>query len=141
SGVTIGGTASVVVDNLMTGYDLHINNSIVGASKKMVLALGTNAVFNGVTNSRTEITTQVTSATNVTVNGGELVLARSGGSTFPSTTNFTVSSGTLHISTNQTINNLDLAAGAGLSVDNGITLTVNGTVTDRGATVTASGTG
>lgn len=141
SGVTIGGVSNVVVDNLMPTYDFNIKNSIVGASRIMKLALGTNAVFNGATNSRTAITVQVSSATNVTVNGGELQLIRSGGSTFPTTTNFTVSSGTLHISSSQTLNNLDLASGTTLSVDDGVTLTVNGTFTDQGATVSASGTG
>lgn len=141
SGVTINSTTNVVVDNLMEGYDLHFNNSIVGANRVMKLALGTNAVFNGATNSVTEIAIQVSSATNVTVNGGELQLRRSGGSTFPSATNFTVSSGTLHISSSQMLNNLDLASGTTLSVDDGVTLTINGTFTDRGATVSTSGTG
>lgn len=141
SGVTVGSVSNVVVDNLMAGYDFNIKNSIVGASRTMKLALGTNAVFSGATNSRTAIVVQVSSATNVTVNGGELQLNRSGGTTFPATTNFTVSSGTLHISSDQTLNNLSLAAGTTLSVDNGVTLTVTGTFTDGGATVSASGTG
>ena len=62
-----------------------------------------------------------------TVNGGTLRLNRTGGTTIPATNNITVTSGTLRVSSNQTLNNLTVASGATLTVDGGVTLTINGT--------------
>jgi hypothetical protein len=140
-GLTINGLANVVVDNLMSAANLNFNNSIVGNNRIMRLAFGANAIFLGASNSITQITTQVVSATNVTVNGGQLQLNRSGGTTFPVGTNLTVSSGSLRISTNQTINNLELAAGTALYIDANTTLTITGSFVHKGASIIRAGSG
>ena len=73
--------------------------------------------------------------------GGTLQLNRAGGNTIPITNNAEVSGGTLQISTDQTLNNLSLVNG-NLTVDNGVTLTINGTLEYfQPASITLTGTG
>lgn len=74
-----------------------------------------------------------------TVTEGTLQLNRTGGTTVPTTNNFTVDGGTLRISSNQTLNNLTLSSG-NLTIDVGVTLTINGTFTFTGGTITNNGT-
>lgn len=63
-----------------------------------------------------------------TVNAGTLQLNRTGGGTLPSTSDVTMTGGTLRISSNQTLNNVTIGSGGSLVVDAGVTLTVNGTL-------------
>ncbi len=75
-----------------------------------------------------------------TVSAGILKLNHTGGTTIPATNNVTVSGGTLQISSNQTINNLDLSGGGSLTIDSGTTLTVTGTYTGGTGTISNQGT-
>jgi len=69
-----------------------------------------------------------------TVSAGTLRLNKSGGTTIPNTNNVTVNGGTLQVSTNQTLNNLIISSG-GITIDDGVTLTINGTITYSGGTM------
>jgi autotransporter-associated beta strand protein len=75
-----------------------------------------------------------------TVTGGTLKLNHTGGTTIPVTNNVTVSGGTLQISSNQTLANLDLSGGGNLIVDADITLTITGTYTGGSGTINNQGT-
>lgn len=76
-----------------------------------------------------------------TVGDGTLRLNRSGGTTIPTTDSCTVTSGSLQISSNQTLRGLTLASGTTLTVDAGVTLTITGTLTvNTGATINGGGT-
>ncbi|MFY7884600.1 MAG: hypothetical protein ACOVOV_07135, partial [Dolichospermum sp.] len=86
------------------------------------------------------MTAQNTYTGTTTVSAGTLRLNRTGGNTIPVTNNVVVSGGTLQISTNQTINNLDLTGTGSLTIDAGVTLTVNGTYTPGSGTITNNGT-
>ncbi|MBB1284650.1 T9SS type A sorting domain-containing protein [Flavisolibacter sp. BT320] len=141
NGLTINNIPGVVVDNQMPLNALNLKEGIVGNNRLLNIALGQEAVFLGVPGSTTEISAKVSVAGNVTVNGGTLKLARTSGFTFPETTNFKVASGTLRISTNQVINDLDLAPGSILQIDDNATLTVTGNFYQRGATILKTGTG
>lgn len=77
-----------------------------------------------------------------TVEAGTLRLNRTGGGTLPNTANVTVNGGTLRISTNQTLNNLTIASGAQVEVDEGAVLEVTGTLSNSGTiTLKASSSG
>jgi autotransporter-associated beta strand protein len=72
---------------------------------------------------------------------GTLQLFRVAGNTIPATNNIVANSGTLQISSNQTINDITLAGG-NLTVDDGVTLTINGTLDYfKPASITLAGTG
>jgi autotransporter-associated beta strand protein len=74
-----------------------------------------------------------------TVSLGTLQLNKSGGTTIPITNNVNVTGGTLQISSNQTLNNLTVNGGD-VTVDDGVTLTINGTLTLTSGKITL-GTG
>jgi len=74
-----------------------------------------------------------------TVEGASLRLNHTGGNTLPVTNNISLSNGSLKISTNQSLNNLNIIGGT-LLVDAGVTLTINGTLTLSGGTITNNGT-
>ncbi len=76
-----------------------------------------------------------------TINAGTLQLSRAGGA-LVNTQNVNVNStGTLRITNNQTLANINLASGATLTVDPGVTLNITGTLTvNTGATISATGT-
>jgi hypothetical protein len=141
NGLTINNIPGVVVDNQMPLNALNLKEGIVGNNRLLNIALGQEAVFLGVPGSTTEISARVSGAGKVTVNGGTLKLARANGATFPETSNFKVSAGTLRISANQVINDLDLAPGTILQIDDNVTLTVTGNFYQRGATILKTGTG
>ena len=72
---------------------------------------------------------------------GTLQFNKAGGNTIPVTNNVVINGGTLRISSNQTLNDISLIAG-NLTVDNGLTLTINGTLDYfQPASVTLTGTG
>ena len=82
-----------------------------------------------------------TGTTTIAASGGTLQLNRAGGTTIPVTNNIKVNSGTLQISTDQTINDLSLING-NLTIDNGVTLIINGTLDYFApATITLLGSG
>lgn len=72
------------------------------------------------------------------INAGTLRLNRTGGTTIPVTNNVIINGGTLQLSTDQTLNNLDLTSG-NLTIDNGVTLTVNGTFTVTAGSISGTG--
>lgn len=75
------------------------------------------------------------------LSGGTLQLFRVAGNTIPAANNIVANSGTLQISSNQTINDITLAGG-NLTVDDGVTLTINGTLNYfKPASITLTGTG
>ena len=74
-----------------------------------------------------------------TVSGGTLRLNKSGGTTIPITNNVTVDGGTLQVSTNQTLNNLNLTSGT-VIIDAGVTLTINGTITRTSGVIQGTAT-
>jgi autotransporter-associated beta strand protein len=74
-----------------------------------------------------------------TISGGTIQLNRTGGTTIPVNNDLTVNnSGTLRISTNQSLKNLTVASGGTVTVDPDVVLTVTGDFTNNG---TISGTG
>lgn len=141
NGITINGIPNVVIDNQMPHNALNLKEGIVGNNRLLNLSFKQEAVILGVAGSTTEISASVSTAGTVTIRGGTLKLAHAKGNTFPESTNFKVASGTLRISANQVINDLDLAAGTTLQIDDNATLTVNGNFYQRGATILKSGTG
>jgi len=118
--ITIGGTGIYTLGGVISGSSsgLTINNTAAG----IILLTGANT-YSGTT----------------TVSGGTFQLNRTGGTTIPITNDVIVNGGTLRISSNQTINNLTLSSGT-LTVDAGVTLTINGTFNYSGGTITNSGT-
>lgn len=111
---------------------ITISSVISGTSKKLTKdGVGTGALVLSGANTYTGLTT---------VNSGLLQFNRTGGGTLPSTNNVFINGGTLQISTNQTINILTLSAGGTLTVDPGVTLTINGAFAHNGGIITSSGT-
>jgi len=80
------------------------------------------------------LTAQNTYTGLTTVAAGTLKLYRIEGNTLPVTNNVTLNGGTLQISSDQTLNNLTISSG-GLTIDDGVTLTINGTLTYSGGTM------
>jgi autotransporter-associated beta strand protein len=73
--------------------------------------------------------------------GGTLQLDKIGGNTIPATNNVVINGGVLQISSNQTLNNISLVNG-NITVDNGVTLTINGTMDYfPAASITLTGSG
>jgi len=75
-----------------------------------------------------------------TISAGTLKLNKTGGTTIPVTNNVTVNSGTLQISSNQTIANLDLSGTGNLTIDAGVIFTITGTYTSGSGTINNLGT-
>jgi autotransporter-associated beta strand protein len=75
-----------------------------------------------------------------TVSGGTLKLNKTGGTTILATNSVSVTGGTLQVSTNQTLNNL-IVNGGTVTVDDGVTLTINGTLTLTTGNITLGATG
>ncbi|MCK9210554.1 MAG: T9SS type A sorting domain-containing protein [Ignavibacteriaceae bacterium] len=138
-----------------TGNDVYGANVSLGAATRIITnSASGNRQFSGIIsgNSGIGLTINGVGAGSIilsgantytgltTVSGSILQLNRTGGTTLPVTNNATISGGTLQISSNQTLNNLDLASGATLIVDAGVTLTINGTFTNRGGTISGTGT-
>ncbi|MDN3655891.1 autotransporter-associated beta strand repeat-containing protein [Ferruginibacter paludis] len=82
-----------------------------------------------------------TGTTMLPARGGTLQLNKIGGNTIPATNDVVVNGGVLQISRNQTLNNMSLVAG-NITVDNGVTLTINGTLDYfPAASITLTGSG
>lgn len=116
--VSLGSTTRTITNSTSSGSrnfsGIISGNSAVGLT---VDGSGSGTVILSGANTYTGLTT---------VSSGTLQLNRTAGTTIPITNNVTVNGGTLRISSNQSLNNLTVASGAVLTVDAGVTLTVNG---------------
>lgn len=164
NGATVNGIANVIVRNNSTGA-LTIDNTQALGNQTMQVALG-NATDNRIYIDNTggvTINTVVSGAARAlslygagsgivelnaantytgltTVAASILRLNNTGGGTLPAANNVIIlSGGTLRISTNQTLNNVVLSTGAVLTIDAGVTLTVNGTFSHNGGTISGTG--
>ncbi len=108
--------------------DVNILSSISGVGKKLTLGgIGAGILSLSAANSYTGLTT---------VSSNTLQLNGPAGGTLPAGNDILINGiGTLKISSNQTLNNLTLATGGTLTVDNGVTLTINGTFNQNGGTI------
>ncbi len=71
-----------------------------------------------------------------TINGGTIILNRTGGGTLPAANDITINNGgTLQVSTNQTLDILTVNAGSTLQVDANTTLTITGAFTGGGTII------
>ncbi len=162
NGVVVNGVSNVILRN-NSAYDLTLQNAVSSGNKTMGVVLGNSAnnlVFiDGVGNinissvisgtnknltilgtgsGKVILTGTNTYSGNTTISAATLRLNKTGGSTLLATNNVIVNGGILQVSTNQTLNNLDLTGGT-LTIDAGATLTINGTFTYTSGTITGSG--
>jgi autotransporter-associated beta strand protein len=121
---TVSGSGNLIVDAAGLTESLYGNNSCTGnlTVNAGTVALGGSNQF-GL----------------VTVGGGTLNLQRSGGTTLLATADAVLSSGSLNISQNQTLDDVTISGGT-LTIDAGVTLTINGILTVGGGTITNNGT-
>lgn len=163
NGVVVNSIPYVVIRNNSV-ESLTLQNTQSMGSQSMVVLLNNinnnniildnigNVVFNSaITNAAGPITIsgtgsgsvvfleQNTYSTTTIVSGSTLVLNRAGGTTIPITNNVTVDGGTLKVSTNQTLNNLNLTSGT-IIIDAGVTLTINGTFTRTSGVIKGTNT-
>jgi autotransporter-associated beta strand protein len=117
--LTFTGSYNQMVSGVISGTGGNLTKSGSGT-----LTLNATNIYTGLT----------------TVSAGILQLNSTSGTTIPATNNVTVSGGTLQISSNQTINNLDLSGGGSLTIDPSITLTITGTYAGGTGTINNQGT-
>lgn len=150
---TIGATTGLASATATLTFDAPIALG-AGTTRKITLGNTGNHVFNGViSGAGSNLTIDATAVGKLTlgaintydglttISAGTLQINRTGGGTLPNTNNVLINgTGTLQISSNQTLNNLTLAAGATLTIDPGVTLTINGTFFHNGGTISPTGT-
>lgn len=129
-GTTIPNTNNVTVNGgtLRVSTNQELNDLTVGASGALTIDASTTLTIND---------DLVLSGT--LNNSGTLRLNKAAGNTVPNNTNFNITSGTLRISSNQTLNDLTVASGATLTIDAGVVLTINGNLS-LGGTLDNAGT-
>lgn len=118
--VLIDGAGGITISSVINGSNKNL--TLAGSGSGVLTLEGANT-YTGTT----------------TVSSSTLRLNRTGGTTLPVTNNVVVNGGTLQVSTNQTLNNLDLTSG-NLTIDASATLTINGTFTYTSGTISGSGT-
>ncbi len=150
--VTIGslstngtGTANTVDNESNTPATLTLNGPagsyIFAGSIKDATTTGTGALsITKIGTSTLQLTGVSTYTGTTTVTAGTLQLNNTAGTTLLSTNNVVVNGGILKVSKNQTLNDITLTSGT-LTVDAGVTLTVNGTLTYAAPTGSITGTG
>lgn len=132
-------TMGLVLGNATTNV-IHINSSGGITISSVISGSGKNLTKSGSGTGMLQLRGLNTYTGTTTVLAGTLQLNRTGGGTLPSTNNVVISGGTLKISSDQTLNNLELASAGTLTLDAGVTLTINGTFTHKGGTITGAGT-
>ncbi|MFY7886238.1 MAG: beta strand repeat-containing protein, partial [Dolichospermum sp.] len=146
--ITLGSNASIqsasgsltITGGISGAFDLTLGGSQALTVSTNPISQVTGLIKDGA--GTLTLTAQNTYTGLTTVSAGTLKLNRTGGSTIPSTNNITVGSGaTLQISSNQTINNLDLSAGGNLIVDAGVVLTIAGNYIPGSGTINCNLTG
>lgn len=122
-GATLPSTNNVSVTGgtLRVSTNQELNDLTVGASGTFTIDASTTLT----------ISNDLSLSGNLN-NSGTLRLNKAAGNTVPTNTNFNISSGTLRISSNQTLNDLTVASGAAVTIDAGVTLTVNGSLSLSG---------
>ncbi len=134
------GNPTYLANVSLGGFTRTITNSATGVTRTFsgIISGGSSGVGLTVAGTGTTILSGANTYTGLTtVSGGTLQLNRTGGATIPVTNNVTVNGGTLRVSSNLTINDLVVSSGT-LTVDPGVTLTINGTFTG-GGTITNNG--
>ena len=128
----IGSSGNAAGNLILGGGTLLYSGATASTDRNFTLTNGTSSTLNIVSATTLTLTgAGVGTGSLIKSGAGTLQLNKSGGTTIPATNNITVSGGTLQISSNQILNNLDIGAG-NLIVDGGVTLTVNGTITVSG---------
>ncbi|MBC7695890.1 MAG: hypothetical protein H7141_10655, partial [Burkholderiales bacterium] len=127
-GITIGASGGTL--NIATTRTITALNVITGSGALNITGAGTGLVL---------MTGQHTYTGATTILSGTLQLNLTGGNTIPVTNNVVINGGTLNLTTNQTLNNLDINSGI-LNIAAGVTLTINGTLTYNGGTINSTGT-
>ena len=121
--VNIDGTGGITINSIISGVGKKL--SLSGAGSGAFILAGANT-YDGLT----------------TVAASTLQLNNAGGGTLPAGNNILINgTGTLHISSNQTLNNITLSTGGTLIIDNGVTLTVNGSFNQNGGIINLNATG
>jgi autotransporter-associated beta strand protein len=139
--LTSGAGGGLIRNNGTSDATLSINGNATPAAFSLPITDGTTnkTLLSKSGTGILELTGANTYTGITTVSGGTLKLNRTGGTTIPVTNSVTINnSGTLQISSNQTLNNLSIASGGTLIIDNGVTLIVTGVLTNNG-TVTNTG--
>lgn len=134
-GIVFGYSGNSFIEANVIPDGLYADQPDGGTSRTNQLTISGNATITLTNaNTYTGITT-ISSGANPT-----LVLNNTGGGTIPETNSISVENGgTLKVSSNQTLKNLNLENGSTLFIDADITLTITGTLTDNGATITNNG--
>ena len=126
-GITIGAGGGTL--NVATTRTITALNIITGSGALNITGAGTGLVL---------MTGQHTYTGATIISSGTLQLNRTGGNTIPVTNNVVINGGTLNVTTNQTLNNLNINSGF-LNIAAGATLTINGTLTYNGGTINSTG--
>jgi len=117
--------------NLDAAGGITISCVISGAGKNLTLAGAGNATL--------ALTAANTYTGLSTVSSNTMRLNNAGGGTLPSTNNILINGGALRVSSNQTISDLTMTAGA-IVVDAGVTLTIIGAYNVTGGAINNQGT-
>ncbi|MEO8769744.1 MAG: T9SS type A sorting domain-containing protein [Ferruginibacter sp.] len=138
----VGGGNSNIADNGSAAATLTINNSasyIFNGALKDGATGALTLIKNGIGSETLKGLNTFTGLT--TIYNGSLILSHTGGGTFPVANSVTVNgTGTIRISTDQTLKNITLATGGTLLVDAGVTLTITGTYSAASCNVINNGT-
>ncbi len=118
------GGGTIEFSGVISGGSVVNIGRISGTGNAVVKFSNTGNTNTGLTTVNTNSTLQLSAAGSI--KSGNNVTVKSGG--------------TLQISANQTIGNLDLSDGGNLTIDNGVTLTITGTYTGGTGTINNQGT-
>ncbi len=138
-GINLSSTMTIALNNI-TDNIVSIDGTGGITMSSVISGAGRNLSLNGTGNGTLALTAANSYTGLTTVSANTLQLNKTGGGTLPATSNILINgTGTLRISSNQTISNLTMSAGT-LLVDAGSTLTITGTYTVTGGTINNPGT-